>query len=200
MTKPYKLQRAHNAGQIGAALVISSAWGTLHNEHCTIYTTLKMLHTRPWLHHTNYREHTLHNTCYMLYTTKFKAQHHIGHRGAALGQLCMVPDMIFVQSFTQATFQQVWKFTRRLREPRHFLPLKTTFLAFESQKCDIHSLSSWNMYFLHLTIKSVCPQQPLCCSWLLSCQFCATFTESYIQFHGDNPINNCVLLRDTRSF
>ena len=63
--------------------------------------------------------------------------------------------MIFVKSFTQATFQQMWKFTRRMRKTRHFLPPKTLFLAFESQKCDIHSLSSWNMYFLHLTIPTL---------------------------------------------
>ena len=60
-------------------------------------------------------------------------------------------DMIFVKSFTQAIFQWIWKFTRRMRKPRHFLPPKPLFLAFESQKCNIHPMSSWNMYSIHVT-------------------------------------------------
>ena len=37
------------------------------------------------------------------------------------------PDMIFVKSFTQARFQQIWKFTPITRKPRHVLPPKTPF-------------------------------------------------------------------------
>ena len=36
-------------------------------------------------------------------------------------------DMIFVKSFTQARFQQIWKFTPITRKPRHVLPPKTPF-------------------------------------------------------------------------
>ena len=35
--------------------------------------------------------------------------------------------MIFVKSFTQARFQQIWKFTPITRKPRHVLPPKTPF-------------------------------------------------------------------------
>ena len=38
-----------------------------------------------------------------------------------------VADMIFVKSFTQARFQQIWKFTPITRKPRHVLPPKTPF-------------------------------------------------------------------------
>ena len=41
--------------------------------------------------------------------------------------LHMLPDMIFVKSFTQARFQQIWKFTPITRKPRHVLPPKTPF-------------------------------------------------------------------------
>ena len=37
------------------------------------------------------------------------------------------PDMIFVKSFTQARFQQIWKFTPITRKPQHVLPPKTPF-------------------------------------------------------------------------
>ena len=37
------------------------------------------------------------------------------------------PDMIFVKSFTQARFQQIWKFTPITRKPQHVLPSKTPF-------------------------------------------------------------------------
>ena len=36
-------------------------------------------------------------------------------------------DVIFVKSFTQARFQQIWKFTPIMRKPRHVLPPKTPF-------------------------------------------------------------------------
>ena len=36
-------------------------------------------------------------------------------------------DMIFVKSFTQARFQQIWKFTPITRKPQHVLPPKTLF-------------------------------------------------------------------------
>ena len=43
-------------------------------------------------------------------------------------------DMIFVKSFTQARFQQIWKFTPITRKPRHVLPPKTPYKS--KQMCD----------------------------------------------------------------
>ena len=90
--------------------------------------------------------------------------------------------MIFVKSFTQATFQQIWKFTRRMRKPRHFLPPKTLFLAFESQKCDIHSLSSWNMYFLHLTIPTLSKTSKNIWNYTRNFFTMRNFTQSWNKF------------------
>ena len=96
--------------------------------------------------------------CIMLDTYESWTRHH--HVTVAIidylfrGQRART-DMIFVKSFTQATFQQIWKFTQRMGTLRHFSPPKILFLAFESQKCDIQSLSSWNTYFLHLTISTL---------------------------------------------
>ena len=42
--------------------------------------------------------------------------------------------MIFVKSFTQARFQQIWKFTPITRKPRHVLPPKTPYKS--KQMCD----------------------------------------------------------------
>ena len=92
------------------------------------------------------------------------------------------PDMIFVKSFTQAAFQQIWKFTRRMRKPRHFLPPKTLFLAFESQKCDIHSLSSWNMYFLHLTISTLSKTSKNIWNYTRNFFTMRNFTQSWNKF------------------
>ena len=43
-------------------------------------------------------------------------------------------DMIFVKSFTQALYQQIWKFTQNMRKFWQFWPPKTQFFAIKFQK------------------------------------------------------------------
>ena len=75
---------------------------------------------------------------YYLVCSSSRLNHaHVHHHIMFLGmpEWCFLPsqlnhphaDMIFVKSFTQARFQQIWKFTPITRKPRHVLPPKTPF-------------------------------------------------------------------------